>query len=139
MTESRFRLLLAVYVCSLVAAILSALLPSGFSAEIEDAIAGEPEPALFANGWLALALLGPFFVAVLAGLVGLFRFSSWGRSLSLYTTIGGFLLFPFLGPAISSGLGASLTEACSVLWGAVLACAYFSPVSARFAPLRHAR
>ena len=71
-------------------------------------------------------------VAIIAGIGGLYRIRRWGRSLSLATTIGFSLLIPFAGPTLSSGLEDSLWELSSILWGAVLTLAYYSPVAAGF-------
>ena len=71
-------------------------------------------------------------VAALAGVVGIFLFKRWGRALSLYSTALGFLLVPFIGPGVYSGLTSALDEVSFTLWGAVLAMAYFSPLAERF-------
>ena len=132
MSDVRFRWLLVLYLLCMFAAVFAAFLPSGYSTEIDELIAKEPVPAILANDWAFLGGAAAFLAAVFTGLAGLFLFRRWGRTLSLHTTLVGFLVFPFFGPVVSSGLGSSLMEASSVLWGAVLACAYFSPASARF-------
>ena len=81
---------------------------------------------------ISLAILLPWLAAALAGVVGLFLFKPWGRTLSLYSTVLGVFLIPFLGPVVSSGVAFSLDEVAITLWGATLALAYFSPVAERF-------
>ena len=131
MTETRFVQILWIYV-GLVLASIAAYFFSGFSAELAVAYENEPEPWLMRNVWIGAAVLLPMLFAWIVGLVGLFFFKSWARALSLAITLLGLVLTVGLGPSLSSGLEASLLEASSILWGAILALAYFSPVSARF-------
>jgi hypothetical protein len=51
----------------------------------------------------------------------------------------GILLYPFLGPTLSSGLEAALHEAASTIWGATLALAYYSPFSEHFSTQQSSR
>lgn len=89
-------------------------------------------------GWLldesalVLSLLLVAVAAVIAGYLGLWFFQRWGRAVSLWTTIIGCLLTPALGPSLSGGLSAAFYDAANLLWGAVLALAYLSPVAQRF-------
>lgn len=84
---------------------------------------------------LVLALVG-FTVALViggvAGTIGLFLFKSWSRQLSLWLSVLATLTYPFLGPVVYSGWATMLTETSMMLWGAVLAMAYFSEVKVRF-------
>lgn len=82
--------------------------------------------------FISLAILLPWIIAAFVGLIGIFLFKRWGRTLSLYSTALGFIIVPFLGPSASSGLSYALDEASFTLWGAVLALAYFSPISELF-------
>jgi hypothetical protein len=105
------------------------IIPSDLSAAIERASAlslVESYPLI------SLAVLLPWLLASFAGVIGLFLFKQWGRSLSLYSTALGFFLFPFFGPVVSSGVSYALDEAAITLWGAALAVAFFSPISERF-------
>ena len=65
------------------------------------------------------------------GLVGLFLLRSWGRSVSLYSTGAGLLLYLFSGPELLSPLESVLFEVSTLLWGAVLALSYYSPIAVR--------
>lgn len=82
--------------------------------------------------FILLAILLPWIIAALVGVIGIFLFKRWGRTLSLYSTAIGFLIVPFLGSVASSGLSYALDQASFTLWGAVLAVAYFSPISELF-------
>lgn len=131
MTDSRYLKLLWIYVALTVAAIASLFFPT-YSDALTAAYDAEPSTWLMSNLWVAGGLLVSLVVAWLIGLIGLFRFKSWARSLSLYSTLAGFLVFPFLGASLSSGLENALFEASSTVWGAILALSYFSAVSGRF-------
>ena len=112
-------------------AIASVFFPA-YSEALAVAYAHEPETWLMSNLWVAGGLLGGLAVAWLLGLVGLFRFKSWVSPLSLYSMLVGFLVCPFLGASLSSGLESALLEASTTVWGAILALSYFSAVSDRF-------
>lgn len=134
MNVKYFRRLILVYVVLIVAATLAAFAPGGYSPGLAAAYENEPEPALMENLWLMLALILPIAIAGLAGVVGLYLFKSWGRTLALYTTVAEIVLFPFFGPSLYNGIEHALTEAFTLLWGAILAVAYYSPLSTLFGP-----
>jgi len=131
MTESRYLKMLFAYVALTAAAIVAGFFPS-YSAELSAAYESEPDTWLMSNIWLAVGTLGALVLAWLAGLIGMFRFKSWARPLSLYSTLIIYVLYPFLGTSLLSGVEAALFDASTLLWGAILAVSYFSPVSARF-------
>lgn len=129
MTDIRFQKILWLYVILIAFAAIAATL-SGHSTSL--AAAFDAETAAAHASWQVITLLLGFLVAVVTGLVGLFKYKAWGRTLSLYTTVAGLAAWPFLGSSLSSGLEASLNEAATLTWGAILALSYFSPVSERF-------
>jgi hypothetical protein len=131
MSDSRFRWLLILYVVISLAAAASSFVPGGYSQQLADAYAREPEPWLLREVWLTLAIGAPLLVMTVAGLVGLFLFRRWGRSLSLYSTIACLLLYFFSGAAVLSALESVLYQASNFLWGAILALSYYSPIAAR--------
>jgi hypothetical protein len=131
MTNSLYLKLLWIYVALAVATIASGFF-STYSEALTVAYDAEPSTWLMSNPWVAGGFIGSLVAAWLIGLVGLFRFKSWARSLSLYSTLAGFLVGPFLGTSLSSGLESTLAEASSIVWGAILALSYFSTVSGRF-------
>ena len=130
MTESRFLKLLWIYV-ALTAASMIAVFFHGYSDELSAAYDNEPEPWLL-QSWIGWTVIGGFAVAWIAGLIGLFYFKPWARSLSLYSTLAGFLLFPLSGPSLYSAIELALADGASILWGAILAISYFSSISERF-------
>ena len=132
MSATRYRQLLILYFAIFLAAIALAFFPGGYSSGLAEAYAEEPDTWLMQGTWLPLIVLSVLFVPWLVALVGLFRFKRWGRSLALYSTILSLLIYPFVGADLSSGLESALYETHATLWGAILAIAYFSPISARF-------
>lgn len=132
MTSAKFRLLILLHLALIAGGIAAVFLPGGYSQELADAYANEPTPWLTDGSWLSIAVVGGLIIVWLAGLVGLFLFKRWGRTLSLYSTAAEFLIYPFQGPSLSSALEATFFEASILVWGAVLALAYFSSVSERF-------
>ena len=131
MTEARYRSLLWIYVALIVAAIASSIFPS-YSIALAAAYDKEPDTWLMSSLWIAGGLWGGLVLAWLVGLAGLFFFKGWARTLSLYSTLIGFAVYPFSGPQLYSALETSLYDASTTLWGAILALSYFSAVSDRF-------
>ena len=132
MTCTRFRVVLVVSIALLVAGMLvDDVVPAGFPEEL--AAAYDRQFAWLDNNfWPALTLAVLAIGTVLASWVGLFLFKRWGRSLSLYSTLASFVLYPVLGPSVTSALQGALLEASTLTWGAILALAYHSPVASRF-------
>ena len=132
MTDRRFRVIVIAYVVSIFVAVFAGLMQAGYTPELRAAYAAEPF-------WLAnvsLAILVPLLILAavisITGIVGLFLFKPWGRSLSLWLTIVGTPLTAIAGPTLASGFESAAWEASTLLWGAILALAYFSPVADRF-------
>jgi len=131
MTDSRFRKLLWIYVALTTAAIVASAFPPHSDA-LQAAVENESNSWLWDHIWVSIGVFSVLVLGWLVGLVGLFRFKRWGRSLSLYSTIATILSYPFMGSSLSWGVESGLYESSGMLWGAILAIAYFSPVSSRF-------
>jgi hypothetical protein len=132
MSDSRFRWLLVMYVITLLTAVGVGFLPGGYSQALADAYAAEPQPWLFDDMRVGLAIAISLLAAIVAGLIGLFRFKRWGRALSLYSTVAGLCLYLFAGPTIQSPIENVFIELSTLLWGAILALSYGSPIARRF-------
>lgn len=131
-TKTSFRVLLVSAVaCELFATILSltteAFLPAEHLAYLQKTAAnvGEREIAVLALGVPAL-LLG-----ILAA-IGLYKFWPWARTLAFVVTVLGVGLSPLVEVVVELGWVVMFSGAASLLWGAVLALAYFSPISENF-------
>jgi len=131
MTGPRYLKLLWTYLALTVTAIVAGLFPN-HSETLQLAYDNEPATWLMSNIWLMGIVLGGLVITWLVGFVGLFFFKRWARSLSLYSTLAGFLIYPFIGAPLSSGLEAALLEASTTIWGAILALSYFSAIDDRF-------
>lgn len=136
MTETRFRLLLAVYLFVLIVALVSAFLPPAYSATLEAAYEAEPKSWLIDNVWLSMPLLILSVGGLCAGFIGLYLFKSWGRSLSLAMTVLGTAITLLIGPNLTSPLEDAFGETLAFLWGAILAAAFWSPVAHRFSKIK---
>ena len=134
MSPTFFRCLVLCSVLLLFAsAIVDWLFPYLVSQAITTAIENEPMPSFLENHpFLALTLLLPWLIVVLASTIGLLFFKRWARVLALYSTLFSFGFYPLLGLSVSSALATAFSDASLMLWGAVLALAYYAPVSERF-------
>jgi hypothetical protein len=132
MNPKSFRALVSLSIALLVAAAsVDLVFPHLLSSSLALAVEGEPVSSLFETS-LGLALVGSWLTGTLVGVVGLFFFRSWARTLTFWLTALGFALYPALGSTVSSWLAAALTEAAAITWGAMLAFAYSEPVSSKF-------
>ena len=73
------------------------------------------------------------FVALCVGLAGLMAFQRWARWLTLVATIAVYLPMPLSGTLVLSGFAYTLDSVVAILWGVMLAAAYWSPVAVEFA------
>lgn len=130
MTPNGFRWLLWAYLASILATVLVSLAWPGHphpEAVETEAVTG----SAFDHAWAWFFLL-PLSIAILASYVGLFSFRRWARALALATTVLSVGLYPLIGVEMMSWPELALSDLSCMLWGAVLATAYFSPVSAHF-------
>ena len=74
------------------------------------------------------------FVALCIGLVGLLAFHRWARWLTLVSTIVLYVPMPLSGTLVLSGFAYTLDSVAAILWGVLLAAAYWSPVADEFRP-----
>ncbi|HQU98415.1 MAG TPA: hypothetical protein PLV19_04500 [Nitrosomonas sp.] len=135
MSPTYFRgLVLTSLVLTIAAATIDWLFPSLISQALTDAMQNEPPTEFIENQpFLALAVFLPWLLAAVASTIGLLFFKRWARVVALYSTLIGFAFYPFFGATVSSAFASALSEASFLVWGAVLALAYFSPISERFA------
>jgi hypothetical protein len=132
MNKQYFRRLILLYIVVIVASLVAAFTPGGYSQALSDAIDNEPSTWLVETLWGLVMLVVPLAIAAVAGIYGLYQFRRWGRTLSLYSTGAGLLLYPFMGPNVSGGVETALFEASTLMWGALLALAYYSPIASEF-------
>lgn len=134
MNPTAFRYLLASSILlSIAAGVIDWLFPTLVPQSLTLALEKESELSLLGKyPFISLAIFLPWLIVVLASTIGLFFFKPWARTLALYSTLIGFALYLFLGPSVCSALASALTEASYLAFGAVLAVAYYSPLSTHF-------
>ena len=132
MTESKFRLLICLHLALVGAGTVTAFVHEPYSAALAAAFANEPSAWFDDAIWALLTMVVLLLIPWMAGITGLFLFKRWGRSVSLGATLATLVLYPFLGATLSSGLESALFEASTLCWGAALALAYYSTISAKF-------
>ncbi len=132
-TKSRFRILIICYVVSLiVVAIETQYFPAQVSDELSVVYAKEAIQPLVSSPAIFLVLSVIALVAIVAPPAALFFFRKWGRWSGLCATAAMFVALPFLGPSLTSGFGTAVSQLSAMLWGAILALAYFSSVRSDF-------
>jgi len=72
------------------------------------------------------------FVALCIGLAGMLAFQRWARWLTLASTIAIYVPMPLSGTLVLSGFAYTMDSVAAILWGVLLAVAYWAPVSAEF-------
>jgi hypothetical protein len=132
--EKYFRYLLILHVVCILAGLLAALIPGGYSQALSDAYSNEPLPWNWNTEhiWIILAVAVPLLAAAVAGVIGLYLFKRWGRTLSLYITGISLILNLLIGPTLSTPLENMFLDTSMLLWGAILALSYYSALSSRF-------
>ena len=137
MTAFRFRLLLSLYIVVSAAALVASVYSSDLiSPAIQAAIDAEPVAWDVANLPLSMSIILPLAIGSVAGLIGMFMFKPWARTFSLVFTVAGLILLPFMGTVVLSQVDYVMSELAAMVWGAILALAYYSPVSSLFSTAR---
>jgi hypothetical protein len=72
------------------------------------------------------------FIALCIGLAGLLAFQGWARWLTLAATIAIYVPMPLSGTIVLSGFAYTMDSVAAILWGVLLAVAYWAPVSVEF-------
>lgn len=132
MTDRRFRIILIVYFASVLTAMFAGLVPGGYSTGLSAAYEVEPYWLAEASLVVVIPIMLLIIGALVVGAVGLYLFKSWGRSLSFWLTLTAMPVTIVAGPTLTSGLESALWEISTLLWGALLALAYYSPVADSF-------
>ena len=134
-TEALFRLLIVGgFAIGLAGALIDLLIPALVPETLKTALESLDEewsvPRIVATGVLCMGGL----VVGVASTVGLYLFKPWSRRLALVVTILGFSGYFLFGPTVQSALSTMLIDASMMIWGGVLAMAYYSDLGGRFKP-----
>ena len=139
-TRRRFRLLLLAHVLTMVLALAASFGLFGETFSVALNMAYENETSLFARqpDFLFQAELVGLTALSVANIIGLYRFRHWARVLGLWMCVLAVPLTISFGPLLETGLEAALMDLSTLLWGGLLALAFYSPVSAEFTAGRRA-
>ena len=136
MTAASFRVLVVASIAlELLGAVIDLLLPSLIPQSITSAVDGLPLSSAFENYWF-IGFVLVYALAMLVASVGLIFFRRWARAICFWGSLAGFALYPLVGPMVYSGLSLAMQDLSSIMWGAVLAIAFFSPLRKQFSPGR---
>jgi hypothetical protein len=105
---------------------------SGLPASLQEHIDQQRNAELSVSDWVLLAIGLPLVIAWMVSFVGMLRFSRWSRPLAVATSAMSILLLPLLGPTVEPSIATALNYASGMLYGAVLALAYYSPAATWF-------
>lgn len=146
-TAAGFRVALLLYVALVLAMFVVAAAFAGADAGGADGSGGDTmatamaeaqaildaaDPASTPSEGVLTALLLVFLVLNVVSVAGLFLFRAWGRSLALWSTLLSLPVTLWLGPSLVSATESMLYDAANLLWGGLLAVAYWSPLAASF-------
>ena len=134
MTPAGFRRLLILEIVLSLAIVLFVLADGP---ALNPAAANEAAPSFLDSlpGWVDGCVTVWLLVSLVGGIVGMYRFKRWGRTLYLLGMASGVLLPLADGATVfHSGLDESVNTLLLLTNGALLALAYYSPLSAHFAP-----
>ena len=109
--------------------VIPGLVPESLSQAYEAYAATEASmTAILIAGVVSMVLL----VLAVVATVGLLVLQRWARSLALWSTAVSFLVYPFLGAMLHSGLALMLNSIALTLWGAAIAMTFYSDLKAHF-------
>ena len=124
--------LVASIAAGLLGGLLDLALPSLIPQLLREAQDALTSPELTRRDILLLIVGLPLLLGAVACAVGLYRFRPWAPRASIYLTIGSLVIYPLLDVTVVSQWSLLLTESGAILWGAMLAMAFLSPVKEHF-------
>jgi hypothetical protein len=126
MTPTRFRLLIALYLATVVCAIGGHVLTA---AQLPPPLRGFVHVA-DGTTWMAHWPGAVYLAAATASTIGLILFRSWARP--VFTVVAVFGAMPWDGPVVYPAMEYLFTNLEFMLAGAIVALAYFSPIHSSF-------
>ena len=127
-------LIIAGLITGIAAGVVDSAIPGLIPAVLADAQKQWTEAQELPAGWVLISAIYMLvmFIGAIASTIGLFVFKPWARSVALWVTLlstPGYLL---LGAEARSGWSAMLEDTSSMMWGGMVAMAYFSDLRSRF-------
>ena len=133
MSKTQFRMAFVLsYALSLLSAATALMAESWMPAPLQEYLERERNAEFSAGDGVLIAVLLPFLMITFVSFVAMLKFWRWSRELAVASSVLGFLLIPFLGPTVEPGISTALNYLSSMLYGAVIALAYFSPAAEWF-------
>jgi len=133
-TETGFRVILASSVAAgIVGIIVSVLSEASLPFELQSYMSRQSDGPFSGQDMLGFVIWVPAMVISLIAAIGMFFFWRPARVLALIGTLLALVALPFSEPFVATGLATLFNEGSSILWGMVLALAYWSPLAQRFA------
>jgi hypothetical protein len=105
---------------------------SGLPTPLQEHLEHQRNTEPSALDWALLAVGVPLITAGMMSFVGMLRFRGWSRPLAVATSAISIFLLPLFGPTVEPSISTALNYASSMLFGAVLALAYYSPAAIWF-------
>jgi len=131
-----FRSLIVIsLVLSLVGAVIELVFPGLLPESLAQAYDAYTESQTSFTGVMVVAGLAVILMVIaVISTVGLLVLQPWARPLALWSTALSFVITPFLGAVLNSGLSLMLIDVSLVLWGAAMAMTFYSDLKVRFDP-----
>ena len=133
-TETGFRVILASSIAAgIVGIIVMVLSEASLPFELQRYVSRQSSEPLSGGHLVAIVIWVPAIVITLIAAIGMFFFWRPARVLALIGTLLALAALPFSEPFVATGLATLFNEGSSILWGMVLALAYWSLLAQRFA------
>ena len=133
-TETGFRVVLASsVVAGIIGIIIMMLSEASLPFELQRYVSQQAAGPMSARDLVAIVIWVPAMVITLIAAIGMFFFWRPARVLALVGTLLALAALPFSEPFVATGLATLFNEGSSILWGMVLALAYWSSLAQRFA------
>jgi len=133
-TETGFRIVLVSSVAAgIIGIIIMVLSEASLPFELQRYASQQAAGPMSARDLVAIVIWVPAMVITLIAAIGMFFFWRPARVLALVGTLLALAALPFSEPFVATGLATLFNEGSSILWGMVLALAYWSSLAQRFA------
>lgn len=133
MSKTQFRMAFVLsYALSLLSVATASMAESWMPAPLQQYLESERNAEFSAGDGVLIAILLPFLTITFVSFIAMLNFWRWSRELAVASTVLGMVLIPFLGPTVEPGIATALNYLSSMLYGAAIALAYFSPAAAWF-------
>jgi hypothetical protein len=120
------------FVSNLLAIYADLALESTFPESLQEFLLTREQGAISAGGEVALLVLGALIIALVVSWIALWLLKPWARVLYTAVVIISLVFTLFLGPVVTSSLGAVLYAISTLASGLILGLVWFSELRSRF-------